>query len=278
MHGSPAGTAGRSVAVLGLGEAGSIYAQDLAGRGLRVTGTDPAVDAVPPGVLRAPGISEAVAGAGLVISLVGARAAESVLDEALAAMDPAAIFADLNTAGPDQKRQLAERAAGSGVLFADVAVLAPVPRGRINSPLLVSGTGADALVALFTGWGIPASNAGSEAGAAAGRKLLRSVFMKGLAATVLESVTAAEAAGAKDWVISQIAAELGPSGDALVSRMLEGTRLHAIRREAEMVEVRDFLESLGTAHPVTDASIEWLHSLALRQQELEEDQAADSPS
>ncbi|WP_457947202.1 NAD(P)-binding domain-containing protein [Pseudarthrobacter sp. alpha12b] len=278
MRSKPAGTGGRSVAVLGLGEAGSIYAQDLAGRGLRVTGTDPAVDAVLPGVLRAPGISEAVAGANLVISLVGARAAESVLEEALAAMDPAAIFADLNTAGPDQKRQLAERAARRGVLFADVAILAPVPRGRIDSPLLVSGTGADALVALFEGWAIPATSAGGEAGAAAGLKLLRSVFMKGLAATVLESVTAAEAAGARDWIISQIAAELGPSGEALVVRMLEGTRVHAVRREAEMREAREFLDSLGAAHPVTDATIEWLHSLAHHQQGLEEEQVADSPS
>lgn len=275
MPARPAETAGPAVAVLGLGEAGSIYAEDLAGRGLRVTGTDPVVQAVPPGVLRAPGVSEAVAGAGLVISLVGGTAADTVLAEALAAMHPEAIFADLNTAAPGQKRQLAERAAKSGVLFADVAILAPVPRGRINSPLLISGTGADALLSLFTGWGIPAAGAGGEAGAAAGRKLLRSVFMKGLAAAVLEAVTAAEAAGAKDWIISQIAAELGPSGDALVARLLEGTRLHAVRREAEMVEVREFLESLGAAHPVTDATIEWLQSLA---QHRQEGQVADSPS
>ena len=275
MPARPAETAGPAVAVLGLGEAGSIYAEDLAGRGLRVTGTDPVVQAVPPGVLRAPGVSEAVAGAGLVISLVGGTAADTVLAEALAAMHPEAIFADLNTAAPGQKRQLAERAAKSGVLFADVAILAPVPRGRINSPLLISGTGADALLSLFTGWGIPAAGAGGEAGAAAGRKLLRSVFMKGLAAAVLEAVTAAEAAGAKDWIISQIAAELGPSGDALVARLLEGTRLHAVRREAEMVEVREFLESLGAAHPVTDATMEWLQSLA---QHRQEGQVADSPS
>ncbi|MDQ0771389.1 3-hydroxyisobutyrate dehydrogenase-like beta-hydroxyacid dehydrogenase [Pseudarthrobacter defluvii] len=278
MPGRPEGTDGRSVAVLGLGEAGSIYARDLAGRGLKVTATDPAVPAVPPGVARARGISDAVAGAHVVFSLVGGQAAEAVLVEALAAMDPGAIFADLNTAGPAQKRQLAERAARSGFLFADVAILAPVPRSRISSPLLVSGTGADELVSLLPGWGIPATSAGSEAGAAAGRKLLRSVFMKGLAATVLESVTAAEAAGARDWIITQIAAELGPSGDVLVARLLDGTRLHAVRREMEMSEARDFLDSLGAAHPVTDATIEWLHSLAHHRQDQDGGQAADSPS
>ncbi|GGH95446.1 DUF1932 domain-containing protein [Arthrobacter liuii] len=278
MPGRPEGTDGASVAVLGLGEAGSIYAQDLAAKGLRVTATDPVVGAVPPGVAVAGDITAAVAGAGLVLSLVGGQAAERVLEEALVAMEAGAIFADLNTAGPATKRQLAERAARKGVLFADVAILAPVPRGRIDSPLLISGTGADALVSLFTGWGVPATGAGGEAGTAAGLKLLRSVFMKGLAATVLESVTAADAVGAKDWIISQIEAELGPSGQALVARMLEGTRQHAVRREVEMSEARAFLESLGAAHPVTDATIEWLHSLAHQHRLQDEEQSADSPS
>ncbi|MDP9985695.1 MULTISPECIES: NAD(P)-binding domain-containing protein [Arthrobacter] len=274
MRGSRRGTDGIWIAVLGLGEAGSIYAQDLAARGLKVTATDPAVEAVPLGVVPAGSISEAVTGAGLVLSLVGGRAAEHVLQEALPAMEPGALFADLNTSGPDQKRRLAEQAARRNVLFADVAVLAPVPRSRIDSPLLISGTGADALASLFGGWGIPATTAGIEAGAAAGLKLLRSVFMKGLAAVILESVTAAEAAGAKEWMIGQIAGELGPSGPALVARMLEGTGLHAVRREAEMLDVRAFLESLGTPHPVTDAAIAWLQSLA----HMDQGRIADSPS
>ena len=272
MHGRETEQGGTWIAVLGLGEAGSIYAHDLAGRGLRVTATDPAVEAVPPGVVRAGSIREAVAGAGLVISLVGGRAAESVLQEALPAMEPGAVFADLNTSGPDQKRRLAEQAGRRNILFADVAIMAPVPRSRIDSPLLISGTGADVLASLFGGWGIPATAAGSEAGAAAGLKLLRSVFMKGLAATILEAVTAAEAAGSKDWMIGQIAGELGPSGPALVARMLEGTRVHAVRREAEMSEARVYLESLGTPHPVTDAAISWLQSLA------HQGWVADSPS
>lgn len=274
VHGREREQGGTWIAVLGLGEAGSIYAEDLAGRGLRVTATDPAVEGAPPGVVRAGSIREAVAGADLVLSLVGGQAAGPVLHEALPAMEPGAVFADLNTAGPDQKRRLAEQAARRNVLFADVAILAPVPRNRIGAPLLISGTGAAALVPLFAGWGIPASAAGSEAGAAAGLKLLRSVFMKGLAATILEAVTAAEAAGARDWMTGQIAGELGPSGPALVARMLEGTRVHAVRREAEMSEARAYLESLGTPHPVTDAAISWLQSLA----HPHGGRVADSPS
>ncbi|WP_307033512.1 NAD(P)-dependent oxidoreductase [Arthrobacter sp. B3I4] len=250
------------VAVLGLGEAGSIYAADLAGCGVAVTAADPAVPAPPAGVTLAACIPEAVRGAGLVLSLVGGRAAEAVLAEALPAMEPAAIYADLNTAGPDDKRRFAQQAQQHGIAFADVAILAPVPRARLRTPLVLSGGGAEGLLPVLAGWGIPAASVGNEPGTAAGLKLLRSVFMKGLAATILESVAAARAVGAEEWLVDQIASELGPSGHSLVVRILEGTPVHAARREAEMSAARGFLETLGAAHPITDATIEWLHSLA----------------
>ena len=250
------------VAVVGLGEAGSIYAADLAARGVEVAAADPAVTAAPTGVVLAGSISRAVRGADLVLSLVGGRAAEGVLDEALAAMEPAAIFADLNTSGPDGKRRLAQRAGQLGIAFADVAVLAPVPRARLATPLLVSGPGTNRLLPVLAALRIPATGIGAEAGTAAGLKLLRSVFMKGLAATILESVTAAEEVGAQDWIVEQVASELGPDGGVLVRRMLEGTPVHAVRREAEMREARSFLDTLGVPHPMTDGTIEWLQLLS----------------
>ena len=248
------------VAVLGLGEAGSIYAADLARLGLSITAADPLVTAVPAGVRTAADVRGAVRGAAVVLSLVGGNAAVAALEEALPAMDPEAIFADMNTAGPEEKQRLAQRADEHGIAFVDVGVLAPVARARLRTPLVLSGSGADALLSLLTGLRIPATSVGSEAGVAAGLKLLRSVFMKGLAATVLESVSAARAAGAEAWLVEQIAAELGPSGHALVARIREGTPVHAVRREAEMREARLFLETLGTPHPMTDGAIAWLHS------------------
>lgn len=252
------------VAVLGLGEAGSIYSADLAAIGASVTGTDPRVSTRPPGVVLAPDIAASVADADLVLSLVGAKEATAVLVEALAAMRPTAVYADMNTADPEHKRRLAAVAAERGIPFTDVAILAPVPRERIRTPLLLSGAGAEDLLPVVTGMGIPASVVGVEAGIAAGHKLLRSIFMKGLAALVLESVTAAEQFGAQDWVRAQIASELGESGDALVQHLLAGTERHAVRRETEMRDVRAFLESLGAEHPMTDGTIAWLHAVADR--------------
>lgn len=250
------------IAVLGLGEAGSIYAADLAGRGATVTATDPRVDSAPSGVHLAPSVGEAVHGAEIILSLVTGHAAQEALAAALPAMDGTGIFADMNTASPEEKRRLSQRAAAAGIPFGDVAILAPVPRARIDTPLIVSGAAEEAITDRLSALGIPTTGVGPEAGVAAGLKLLRSVFMKGLAATVLEAATAAEAIGAREWVLGQIASELGPSGEALVEHLLESTQRHAVRRAAEMRATRSFLDSLGASSPMTDGTIEWLERLS----------------
>lgn len=258
------------IAVIGLGEAGSIYAADLAQRGAEVIAADPVVSRPPEGVAMAASAADAVRGADVVLSLVGARAAASVLEAAAPAMSRSGIFADMNTGGPEAKRALAALVAARGVGFVDVAILAPVPRGRIETPLLLSGSGAARLLPHFEQLGIPATNVGEEAGFAASLKLLRSVFMKGLAGLVFEALTAADSIGARDWVQQQIVSELGANGDALVRRLVEGTPVHAVRREAEMREALAYLESLGSPAWMTAGTIRWLREIA--------DQSAPAPS
>ena len=266
------------VAVLGLGEAGRIYAVELAELGSIVVATDPLVNSAPPGVSLAPDIPAAVGEAEIVLSLVGGGAAASALDTALPAMQPEGVYADLNTLAPDEKRRLAARAAERGIPFVDVAVLAPVPRAGLRTPLALSGTGTERLRSFLELLQVPTTDAGADAGGAAGLKLLRSVFMKGLAALIFEAVTAAREAGAEEWVTGQIASELGPDGDALVQRLLEGTPAHAVRREAEMRDARAFLETLGAAHPMTDGTIAWLQALAARSDDADPEASGPAAS
>lgn len=248
------------VAVLGLGEAGAIYAQGLAERGADVVGFDPRAPGTPAGVSRASSVGDAVDGAAVVLSLVGASAADEVLGEALPRMATGATFADFNTGAPGQKRILAERASAASILFADVAVMAPVPRAGIATELFASGDGA-AAVAGLDAYGVAVRIIGTTAGDAAALKLVRSVFMKGLAGLVFESLAAADQIGATDEVRAQIAAELGPEGDALVQRLLDGTRQHAERREHEMRDARELLDDLDTPGWMTDGTLAWLRSL-----------------
>ena len=103
----------------------------------------------------------------------------------------------MNTSGPDDKRRLAGRAAARGIPFVDAAIMAPVPRARIDTPLLLSGPGVARLLPVLAELRVPATDVGPEPGAAARLKLLRSIFMKGLAAVVVESMNAAELFGAR---------------------------------------------------------------------------------
>jgi 3-hydroxyisobutyrate dehydrogenase len=248
------------VAILGLGEAGRRYGADLAAAGWQVTGYDPVPTPTPPAVIRAPSIPDAVANADLVISLTGSRSAENAAEAAASALADGACFADFNTTSPSVKRAVAARIRRACV--ADVAVLAPVPRLGAATPLLVSGGGADAVAVAFRSIGADVDVLAEPVGGAASRKLLRSVFMKGLAATVLEAMTAATAAGCGDWIRAQIAGELGPDGAELVERLITGSRRHAARRIDEVQASRGHLAELGVPTPVCDAAIRWLTVVA----------------
>jgi len=247
------------VAILGLGEAGQRYATDLVAANWQVSGFDPAPIPTPAGVRRADSAAAAAAGADLVVGLTGATFAVTAAADAAPALAPGSCYADFNSAAAVDKRAVAEALAGTQALVADVAVLAPVPRAGAATPLLVSGPGAAAVAGALRPLGAPVQVLAEPVGAAAGRKLLRSVFMKGLAAVVIEAVTAGEAAGCVDWVRDQIAAELGP---ALTDRLITGTRAHAGRRVHEVEASRDYLAELGTPAPITDATVTWLRRLA----------------
>lgn len=259
-----------TVCVLGLGEAGKIYAAGLLHAGVKVSGYDPFVDAQIEGLAQKDSVSEAVADADIVVSLVGAKVAKTVCLEATRAMREGAIYADFNTASPSLKREMAAVAEDTGVLFVDVAVLAPVPRNGLHTPLIVSGNGASAFGAFLHTLGAPVSTIDEGvAGDAAGRKLLRSVFMKGLAAVLLECMAAAEEAGQKDWLLQQIVAELDGDAEQLVSRLLTGSKVHAARRVHETSDAAQYLAELGVKNDVTRAAKSWLSDLAGNQKGVE---------
>jgi len=105
---------------------------------------------------------------------------------------------------------------------------------------------------------MPVEVLGSEPGEAAGLKLLRSVFMKGIAAAAIESLEAARAAGAEERVRAEIA---GVLGEPLLERLLSGSRAHAARRVDEMRAAAAYVEELGVSPRVAEAAAAWLEEL-----------------
>lgn len=244
------------ITVIGLGEAGSLYARGLRAAGAEVRGYDRR-DRAADGVAQVADLAEAVSGADLVLSLVWARTAVEVAQEAIPLLDRSAVFADLNTAAREVKSAVAATGAAHGVAVADVAVLAPVPREAERTPLLASGDGAVRFAALLGPLGAPVEVMPGVAGDAAQLKLLRSVFMKGLAAVVIEGLSAARAVGAEQWLHDQMAQEFGPGGAAKVDHLVTGTYTHIERREREVRDALAALEAAGQHADMTRATATW---------------------
>jgi 3-hydroxyisobutyrate dehydrogenase-like beta-hydroxyacid dehydrogenase len=263
---------GPVIAVLGFGEAGGLIAAGLAQAGARVRGYDPVAPA-PAGVEAAGSDAGACHGADLVLSLTTAAAADDALRQSLPGLVTTedgrgpAVYADANTATASAKVRLAEVAAAAGVSFADIAIMAPVPGAGHRVPMLVSGTGARRTSALLAGYGATAEILDGPAGTAATRKLLRSVFYKGMAAAVIEALLAARAAGCEDWLREHISTELAASDESTLARMETGSYKHALRRSHEMAAAADLLGELGVPARITEASQLWLEQFT-RQPEL----------
>jgi 3-hydroxyisobutyrate dehydrogenase-like beta-hydroxyacid dehydrogenase len=168
---------------------------------------------------------------------------------------------------PSVKAALAGRLAGRPIAVVDVALLAPVPGLGLRTPMLVSGDGdgADRYTEIMIALGAQVTVQPGPAGAAISRKLLRSVFYKGLAAAVVEALAAAEVAGCQTWLYDNISAELTGFDKHTIDRLVDGTHRHARRRVDEMAAASQQLRELGVRPRIATAAHDLL--VELRDQE-----------
>ncbi|MEU7486928.1 DUF1932 domain-containing protein [Streptomyces sp. NPDC042319] len=255
------------VGILGLGEAGALYATGFAEHDWEVSGFDPGDVPTPSGVARAATAVEAVQGCDLVLSLTGAKAAPAVAQDVAPHLEATTVYADMNAGAPELKRQIADVISkGSRAVFADVSVIGSVPKYRHRTALVASGQGASVIADYFGTLGAPVEDLGDEPGAASARKLLRSLFMKGLGAVIVEAVDAGRAAGDEPWVREQIAKEL-VDGESALERLYHGTFKHADRRGREVAAAAELVAELGLDTGLA-REISRLHFLAGRAEGL----------
>jgi 3-hydroxyisobutyrate dehydrogenase-like beta-hydroxyacid dehydrogenase len=250
-----------TVTVLGLGEAGSRLAADLAAAGAHVRGYDPDPSLGDVVADRRADPVSAVADSEVILNVTSAAAAEAAAQAALPGLARGAIYADLNTGSPELKRRLADLVADVGARFVDVALLGPVPARGLRTPALAAGHAAADFAERLGPLGMPVAVVSEEPGDAAALKLLRSVFMKGLAAAAIESLVAADAAGQRAWLEAEIAEVIGRP---LLERLVAGSRTHAARRVDEMEAARELLLGLGVEPRIATASASLLAELAAR--------------
>ncbi len=124
-----------------------------------------------------------------------------VAQQAAALLQPGQYFLDLNSVAPETKRQAAEHFLPGA--YIDVAVMAPVPPARLQTPLLIGGPQAEAIAPRLQRLGLNARYGASTVGGV-GDKMCRSVMIKGLEALTTECLFAAREYGVEEEVLSSL--------------------------------------------------------------------------
>ncbi|TXT51477.1 MAG: phosphogluconate dehydrogenase [Spirochaetes bacterium] len=203
-----------------------------------------------------------------VLCATSAKYALAIGIEASQLLRPDTLYADLNSASPGTKIKLSRAIDEAGGCFVDAAVMELVPPHGHKVPMAVSGSGAKEFAGRLSPYGMKISFISEAAGASSSLKMMRSIFMKGLTALLLETLTAGRKAGVDAQIMESISGTLDSRPIAETARLLvTRTAIAAERRVAEMGEVLDTLEEMGldaSSSQATKAKLQWLADFNLR--------------
>lgn len=213
---------------------------------------------------------EALIGASEVImSMVPTAYTLTTAMDALKHVKAGQLFADASTSLPNDMVEIAKAAADRGLEFTDAAMLGSLPKDKHKVPILVSGTGADRFLELMKPLGMDIEKVSGKAGDASAIKLTRSIYMKGLATLMTETLMCAYKNNIQDKIIESISGSLdGEKFIVTANRLIAGNAIHSERRTHEMESVIEFAEECGIKPTMTIAtkkSLEELNGLKLRE-------------
>ena len=247
------------VAIIGLGEAGSHFANDLVEMELEVSGWDPNLQReLDPRIHFAANNGEAVKDADIILSINYTSESKAIAKEVLPHLKSGSVYCEMNTSAPSTKKEIESILHSANIQFVDLAIMAPVPPKGIKVPLLASGGGAKLLTELFSPYSLNLSVLSEKTGDAAGRKLLRSIVYKGVAAVICEAMEAGEQFGLEDYIKTQINSIIGDN-DALIDHFVKGSRTHAKRRMHEMEAVVSMLEGENLSAFMSEGAVKNLN-------------------
>jgi 3-hydroxyisobutyrate dehydrogenase-like beta-hydroxyacid dehydrogenase len=264
------------VAMVGFGDLGSRWAKELAAQPALVVRAYLPADAASrrsglaerragfAGVTPDDRLEPVLAGAGLVIAAVPSAASARAAAACAPLIEQEAVYVDPSSAAPETKAQNAEVVGAAGALYVDAAVLGTATLSGLAVPLLAAGPGALRLAEIAARIGMDVMPAGLVPGDAARAKLIRSVYMKGRDALLVEMLAAAETAGVRRLVVESIARAPGEqvTFNQLVERVLPALSLHAERRADELRDAIAVLDLLGVSPEMTRAAAERLRAMA----------------
>ena len=252
---------------IGFGEAGQAIASGLHDAGVEsIAAWDILFPAAGGATLRQAGeaigarlatsAADAVAGSDIIVAAVTAASSLEAARSVAPHIAGNPYYLDINSVSPGRKQETARLLDGTA-RYVDVAILAPIQPLRHQTPLLLAGPHAQAVLPLLVDeLEMQGAIASDQVGAAAALKMIRSVMIKGIEALTAECFLAAERAG----IVEEVAASLKnnyPSLDwgKVIEYNLERMASHGIRRADEMEQSAITLTELGVAPLMTNGTV-----------------------
>ena len=193
--------------------------------------------------------------ADIVFAAVPSSFTMDVCDDVKQCLRPGQLYVDVSASTPATKEAIWEAIKDTGVLFADAAMLGSLPKDKHQVPITASGNGAAKFHELMTPHGMKITLAGEKAGTASAIKLVRSIFMKGIAALMIDTMQAADAYGVSDEIVASLSKSLdGIPFQNHLDRLVTSTALHCTRRAAELKGSVAMQEEAGLNPEMTLAS------------------------
>lgn len=174
-----------------------------------------------------------------------------------------ALYIDFSSASPAVKQTAAALIEASGAAYVDAGIIGSVPTSGHRVPVVLSGARASDVAALFTPHGMQIDVVGSDVGAAAGIKLIRSILTKGMEALYAEALVVARRAGVSAEVLDTFCGFLDarPAQDT-ASILVRSHVIHAARRADEVAMSREMVIEAGVSPLMTDATIAVMRATA----------------
>ena len=160
------------------------------------------------GALPAGRMEELLSRVEVLISCVTGAMAASVAGEATPFLRTGRLYADVNTAAPQVKEQVAGIVEKTGAEFIDAAMMGAIPIFLHRVPILASGGGAERFQLAMQPYETNIRVIGPKPGQASAIKMFRSIFMKGMLSLFLEMLTATHRYGVDEMVLGSIAESL----------------------------------------------------------------------
>lgn len=198
--------------------------------------------------------AEVLEKANIVIVAVPANKTFEVYESTKNLLQKDTIYVDLTASNPEVKNKIGIGLKKYDVRFIDAAIMGPVTVYKHRVPILVSGEGTEILRNYFKQFGMNISDVSKNPGDASAIKLIRSIYMKGISALLIEMLEAARKFEVEELVIDSISETLdSKTFEETMNRLVTGTAIHADRRSKELEGVIGMLESYNLNSTMSEA-------------------------